>query len=368
MGDSWPEVAVTRPTSAMARVSPGAAAQSRPSTAAARTRRPLDAAKAWASSSDGGLPSWSKRTTSMSGETGAVRRVPATDDQCRQQLSRANFRSQSQVLNDLQDAAATIATLKQKLAESESERIKLIMRIESQSSVQCALRRMRERTFRALETKKFESRREDLCREAQRTACEKIEAMLPALQNAVDLLLAELEKGKREADAQVKMQEAAWGQRLQRMRRDMNERLVQRSAAVIKRLNARQHFSEVKIVFGKWRDGISNRLESVRQAAQMQQVQTFNKKYGLPKSTKGKDARDGINGIFADQTIFYGGLDDYSGRPTVAGDSKLYEEMEREFKSCRDPRIKYIITTNIGGLHTNLETEVRKWWAGRGAR
>lgn len=65
-----------------------------------------------------------------------------------------------------------------------------------------------------------------------------------------------------------------------------------------------------------------------------------------------RDSKGGFEAVFGDQQDFYLGLEAYSGRPMVAGDKKLYYEMRREFSECRDPRIRFITTTNNGNVNT----------------
>ena len=65
----------------------------------------------------------------------------------------------------------------------------------------------------------------------------------------------------------------------------------------------------------------------------------------------------GFEGVFGGQDVFYGGLESYNGRPMVAGDEKILNEMRREFYECRDPRIQMFETGNYGKLLTNLKTE-----------
>ena len=88
------------------------------------------------------------------------------------------------------------------------------------------------------------------------------------------------------------------------------------------------------------------------------EVQKMNSNY------KGKGTRevhgvkkDGFEGIFGDQAVFYEGLEAYAGRAMVAKDEQLFEAMKREFNECADGRVHFIKTTNYGGLVTDLATE-----------
>ena len=132
------------------------------------------------------------------------------------------------------------------------------------------------------------------------------------------------------------------------------------------------------------------------------EVQKMNAKYKLPGTLHVNGfTKHGFEGIFGDQSVFFDGLEAYSGRPMVcawlsvsapvtrallrrthkhthththtlthahirmrasahtqvATDDQLFEEMAREFKECTDPRVHFITTTNYGGIKTDLITE-----------
>jgi len=87
------------------------------------------------------------------------------------------------------------------------------------------------------------------------------------------------------------------------------------------------------------------------------EVQKINCEYAKKKTHKEGPGRDGFVATFGDQTDFFAGLEAYSGRPMVSDDEELFDKMQDEFVLCSDPRVKYITTTNYGGLETDLVTE-----------
>ena len=89
------------------------------------------------------------------------------------------------------------------------------------------------------------------------------------------------------------------------------------------------------------------------------EVQETNAKYKEKGTLAGEGGkkRDGFEGVFGDQAVFFEGLAAYAGSPMVATEEQLFEAMKREFNECIDPRVDLITTTNYGGLETELATE-----------
>lgn len=86
-------------------------------------------------------------------------------------------------------------------------------------------------------------------------------------------------------------------------------------------------------------------------------VRKANQHYADPKTIDKGNAKNGFLAIFGDQRDFFAGLQQYIGKPIVAGNDKLKKAMYKEFNGCIDTRIRYITTSNYGCFETNLELE-----------
>ena len=85
-----------------------------------------------------------------------------------------------------------------------------------------------------------------------------------------------------------------------------------------------------------------------------EEVQKINRLYKEKARMEG--GRGGFVATFGDKRNFYEGLDAYNGLPSMSG-KDLFYLMQDEFLECKDSRIKYITTSNYGGLKTDLPTE-----------
>ena len=321
-GDMWGPVA--RPMSAMMVGSPSpSGVRDRPSTATL-TRSPLST---WSAGSTGGemcrnlnrctlgkppadhtpkLPSWSKssRTTSIWGVEGAERGGKSKGQSKSKMLagSQANFRSHSQTLNDLLNAEDLVLTLKQKLADSDNDKRRLMSRmenlttvIENQSRVQTALRHIREGAFSEREKRRLAREQDDITRQAQKVVSVKIDSAVHGFEQQVEKLLEELQRKQSEVGALLERQKACWNTqlicilseknaRIERFQEEIDslqERMVTCTTAVIDRMTSRQLLSVTKAYFDVW-------LSQVEERIMMGQVQRFNKKYLQPRAQRAK--------------------------------------------------------------------------------